>query len=455
MDNQTIVRKNSWKTNPVLISLFVYSVVWVSTGVLGRLFWAEFLPKAKVIDYLLAFILPLLLVESVAFWFLKHENPFRLAQFFFVILGAFIILNVFIFHFKLLTYGDDGQLSKLISEGTVFPRWMLGSSIMKLFYQWVVIPIGEHTFLPLLSSTNIVRLSGCLLMTGVSVLLLRRHPNRLSVVLPLTTPIWLLFSTGYNEYYPFIAPVFICVLLLLFEWDISKVHPIVMGLLLSSIALLYAGFVPLSVFLMIGYVMHVKPKTWIQAAVFSLLWGLLLLLLFWPDTLKNFAAYYKSALNLGDSSSISIYVGKATPNTPFFNLPYAFSLENLKRQFFMFFWAGGLSPLYLMGALIYAFIKKIQFKNLKKILFLGLFLGYQVFYFIFLIPKLGPVADIDLYFTVYITFAFIAGFLGDQIAANLSLEKRKLFQVASFSMFAGNTAFILLYLLVLGLPIPH
>jgi hypothetical protein len=42
-----------------------------------------------------------------------------------------------------------------------------------------------------------------------SAILLFLFPKRASLSLTLTSPIWLLLCSGYDEYYPFIAPLYV------------------------------------------------------------------------------------------------------------------------------------------------------------------------------------------------------------------------------------------------------
>jgi hypothetical protein len=219
---------------------------------------------------------------------------------------------------------------------------------------------------PVSTADTFVRLSGCVVMIGFSFLMIKRYPNRLMVLLPLSTPIWVLLSSGYNEYYPFIAPVFICVLFILFEWKIEKIKPVYMGLILSSVGLLYAGFLPICFFILWLYTIRTGLKSAFHACVFSAGWVILLIMLFWPGSLPNFIKNYISVLNLGDRNSPASEIGKAIQGTPFYKTQFAISWDNGKRLFFMQFWGGGLSPLVLLLGTVYLLFKKHQIGIIKK-----------------------------------------------------------------------------------------
>ena len=222
-----------------------------------------------------------------------------------------------------------------------------------------------------------------------SILLLNRYPNRLAVLLPLSVPIWLLLSSGYSEYYPFIAPIFLSILVFLWESDMRNTPPWLMGLLISSIALLYAGFVPVSGLILCVYGLRVGLKKGFQAFIASGLFAILLIVVLWPGSLPGFYHQYIDALNLGDHRSIPYYQGKSILNTPFFKIQFAFAAENIYHLFFMNFWGGGIAPLLLVltGVKFFKHRDRSWFRqNWIRFLPIGLLFGWQIFYFFFMLP---------------------------------------------------------------------
>ena len=123
-----------------------------------------------------------------------------------------------------------------------------------------------------------VHVLGCMVMTISTIAILARHPHRLAVVLPLTTPIWILLSSGYNEYYPFIAAAFLCILIYLSDTDMKTSPPWAMALLASSIGLLYAGFAPISLLMLLGYAFRVGPRTGLRTVLLSGIFAFILIL---------------------------------------------------------------------------------------------------------------------------------------------------------------------------------
>ena len=138
---------------------------------------------------------------------------------------------------------------------------------------------------------------------------------------------------------------------------------------------------------------------------------------------------------------------------PFFKIGYAFSKANFVRMFNDFFWAGGIvSILILIGTIFYrVFFKKSLLRN-RNLLFLLLMVLWQIFYYIFMVPRLGALQDIDLFFTVYLAFAFIAGLLCDEVVNQLSDERQQLLKLGVFSFFLGNASCLILYLAFVGVP---
>ncbi len=275
------------------------------------------LPAIKTL-FLITFFIPFILVGGTAFWSVGHQKLSRFMQVFFLIALIFVFFNVVFLHIPIKSYGDTLFLSKRVELGGVFSRWMIGSSLLKSLYQCIILPLAKHNVLPIFREADIfIRLSGSFLMIIFSILLLNRYPNRLAVLLPLSVPIWLLLSSGYSEYYPFIAPIFLSILVFLWESDMRNTPPWLMGLLISSIALLYAGFVPVSGLILCVYGLRVGLKKGFQAFIASGLFAIFLIVVLWPGSLPGFYHQYIDALNLGDHRSIPYYQGKSILNTPF------------------------------------------------------------------------------------------------------------------------------------------
>ncbi len=430
----------------IVPSLFLFLFGWGFSFLVSNLIWARDLKPIPPVQLLVSLFLPIIII-IISWLSIKKSNgkTFSL-HFFFIIFLVISIVNILLVHFlHIQIYGDFDQLPSEISSNVVFPRWLVGSSFLNFTYHFIIQPIKAS-----FQTAAFVRLSGSFLMLGFSIILLLKSPNRLSVILPLLSPIWFLFFSGYNEYYPFIAEFFLLSLLLLSTDKLVKIHPILIGIFASLIMLLYVGFVPLGLFLI--FVLFVKKGaragiTAFFAALCATVW---LVLIFWPNTFISFFPAYYSSLNIKSSD---LYPGLLMAHLPFFKVSYAFSLDNLTRIFNQYYWAGGPGSLIIM--VLFGLKKNIFSKvNLinNNILFLSLFLIWQIFYFIFMVPRLGPYQDIDLFFSVYLTISFMAGFLADLHFESMQNPDSTLSKHQVISFFIGNSSFLILYFCFLGIP---
>lgn len=356
------------------------------------------------------------------------------------------IINILFFRFlHVRIYGDFNQLPTEIAKDIVSPRWLIGSSILAFLYHSIVLLISSS-----FQSVAFVLLAGSMLMCLFSFFLGNKFPNRLTIILPFFSPIWFLFLSGYNEYYPFIAPAFICSLLLLSEDRISKINPILIGIFAAFLSLLYVGFVPIGFFLILIFFIR---KGWNNGFISLVSLGLsilLLILIFWPENISTFFPAYFSTLNIKESE---LFPGKLMAHLPFFKVSFAFSRDNISRVSSDFFWAGGFVSLLII--ILSTFQKKI-YSGLNIIqrnaLYIFILVLFQLFYFIFMVPRLGGLQDIDLFFTVYLLFSFIAGLLSDIHATALTHELSLMYKLSVFSFFLGNTSFLILFFCFLGVP---
>lgn len=436
------------KAKPFLFKslLFVFcafTAAWLLTYFSMRGIWGNILKPLNPLILIGNFFLPLCALLVFAAFVSSKEKRFTILVALFAFLLVFALLNIFLFDMHLMNYGDQGTLSGMISHFEVFPRWLLGTGLLGFIVR-LVSPIFGN-----ISEIQFVRVMSCLVMCISSIILILRHSNQLSILLSLTTPIWLLFCSGYDEYYPFIAPVFVFFLLLISEKWLQKFNPLIMGIIIAVIGLFYAGFLPLSVFLLLVYTILRGIKKGAFAALFSLLTALVIILIFYRNGIVDFPGNYVSSLNLEGTATLP---GKTFEMTPFYNFSFAFSLENFKRIFFQFFWSGSFPYLLILIGSFGLFNKQgARQTNLIPFLFLGLFLLWQAVYYIFMIPYLGTIGDIDIFFTVYLTFAFSAGWLVDKITENYRDETRIMVKNTMIAFCTGSSAMVMVYFMFLGL----
>ncbi len=447
MVNEKQHRIKTLIAHPVILSVFACAAAWFLTALLGHLIWKNPLPDFSLTSNLMGFLLPL----AIVFFSSIKVHNFNLQSPLLQIIFAGILLStcVLVFGEKIVAlraYGDSGQVGKLAADGSTYSRWLVGSSLITFIFQKIIHPLFEN-----LGSLEYVKIFGSLLMCLTSVILIHKYPKRLSVILPLFTPIWLLFAWGYDEYYPFIAPVFLLFLILISEDFLSRIHPLAFGFFTAFVGLLYAGFVPMSLFLLFVFFLRRGWKQGVIAAGAALVSAIFLIWIFWPSPIQNFFPDYYSKLNLKDSL---LYPGMNITHTPFFKFKYAFSLSNINRVVYSQFWTGGfIAPLFILAGLFSKRFWTSTKHELLTALFLGLFMLWQVFYFVFMIPRLGVIQDIDLFFTVYLTMAYIGGWVVDKAALQFSEDKANLLKRICFSAFLGNSMYAGLYLILLGLPV--
>ena len=355
----------------------------------------------------------------------------------------------------LIPYGDYAYLSNVIDRNGVFPRWFLGSAILTRLYHSLWPTIGPHLPTPLGSADGFIRLAGAALMSCSSVVLLWRYGACLRLIIPILSPVWLLFHSGYNEYYTFIAWGYMCLLFMLTD-GLEKCTPRFVAMVCAALCLSYAAFVPIALFVLAYFALSTDIR---KGAIALLMTGAIcvcLLILLWPDTLMSFAYDYVHTLNLGEQNTgFSSYVGKsAGGTTPFFSLSYALSVQHLSHLSFMYFFGLGLVPLLSLLFIMLFYSRDGLFARIPRTratLCLGAFVIWQVLYGLLMIPKLGPIRDIDLFFSVYLTIGFFAGLLGDKLldAARPDVASRWTECIVAASL--GSNAVILTQLLYIGL----
>lgn len=315
--------------------------------------------------------------------------------------------------FSFRSFGDTGFLPNLVAAGAPFTRWLAGSVVLAGLYEW----LREYEWLPAISASSFVEVAGALWMGLASVALLIWKRGRWEVLLPLTTPIWLLLMTGYDEYYPFIAPALLLSLYLILSPALpgSRWIPVLAGLL----PLLYIAYAPLALLLILRYVWE-HPRQGVVAALVSATVYFGGISLLWPDGLEGYLEALTGNLNLGEKNTLfARYQGhSASALSPFFSMRYALSAEHLRDLAFMvLLGAGWCIP--LLAALcaspaIGALGASLRRRRAPALVVPAVAIGWQLFYLLFMIPKLGPTQDLDLFFSVYLLSAVLAGSLVDK-----------------------------------------
>ncbi|HSB95045.1 MAG TPA: hypothetical protein VLC91_01250, partial [Spongiibacteraceae bacterium] len=332
-----------------------------------------------------------------------------------------------------------------VAQGYVHNRWMLGMALenelyavvkslssFHLFFEFTITP---HRFCQFVSW-------GC--MSGATLYLLKKFPGKTALTFCTLTPLWLTLTAGYIEYYPLIAALLPCLLAYsLYSEKMTTNTYWLIGLASAILAAAYIGFIPIAAIVLVYFLLR-QPANFIVLFLGALVSFSIITRLFYESP-AHYLSSLPASMNLGDTNSVVQYRGLAASDSSiFFKISYALSWQHTKELLRMYFVAGGLVHL---SALLYILIA--NFKSLPKLLIarhnalLTAITAWLWFYFIFMIPKLGPVQDVDLFFATYIVTAF---FLGHCIDALPHINKKRI-----YALIAGNAALSFYLLSVVGI----
>ena len=427
-----------------LIPAGCFSFAWIISYLFLRLVWGNKLGLLNPFILLINFFAVLTALLILLIISRKNSTRFNMLWLAFILIFLIVLLNVSIIKYPLMNYGDKGCISTMIGDNQVFPRWFIGTGILNF--------IGNHLPAKIFGPGDdilFVRIASSFWMCFSTVLILKVFPNRLSLLLTFTSSFWLLLSSGYDEYYPFIAPLFVLFLIFLTTPMSSWPNPFIVGFFVAILGLSYAGFLPLSLIILCLYFLGRGFRDGTITGFTFLLSVVGLIFIFWGTDIVGYWQAFYFTLN---SFNPEYFQGQAITLSPFFKPVFAFGEVNLKRLVIHLFWSGtGPHFLLVFGLMGYLLAIKESLKNKKILIVVAAFLVYQILYFIFMIPQLGIVDDIDLYFTVYITLTFIAGWLVDRSIKEFEEQKQKIIRLSCFSFCLGNTAVVSIYLIILGL----
>lgn len=313
------------------------------------------------------------------------------------------------------SYGDAGALSTAINESKPFTRWLLGTTAMIDFYGLLnhfVISISSQKFVPIASAA---------IMCASTVAIARHYGSKAFVIFPLTSPIWLAFSLGYDEYYPFVAGIFLLLALWIFsdeDFKASNFLFVFAGLLPA----LYVGFVPLTFFVWVKLFSKARLfRSQLSGMSVSVLAYFIAIEIGWSAGHSNYLALLTDDMNLGDFGSHNYQGTSMSDKSPFYSLSSAFSSFHIRDLVFVGVFAGGIATIALVFLIsvnlrLGSVKAKYSPNELKRMVSLPVvFVVWNLLYMFFMIPKLGPKADIDLFFSSNLVIAIWAGFLLERI----------------------------------------
>lgn len=345
----------------------------------------------------------------------------RFWQLFWLGLGLLALINVSAQLVPIQRYGDAKFITRYVAQDTAMARWLAGTTILSWLHDALrALPAVSQTAAKV-TAAFLVRVVGILVMVGGTVALHQRWPDRLAITLPTLCPIWLLFSVGYLEYYPLIAVPLVAVLVWVFDRPLAERDPYRVGALAAVLfPLLYVAYAPVSLLILLFYSVARPSKAW-RAVVTAVVVAVVGILVFWPHAPVSYPAALHGSLNLGEhGTAFKPYRGHAAgPESVLFTWSYALSSQHLGHLGFMWHFGAGsaMALLFVLGTVL--MLRRYRGKPARQVrqqrFWLGLALpGWHLFYFSRMIPKLGPVRDIDLFFNVYLVGALFAGLFLDR-----------------------------------------
>jgi hypothetical protein len=347
----------------------------------------------------------------------------RFWQIFWLCLGGLALLNVFAHLVPIQRYGDAKYITRYIAQDTTMARWLAGTAVLSWLHEAIYkIPaVAQAAPAAKVTAAHLIRLAGILVMVVGTVALYRRWPDRLSITLPTFTPIWLVFSIGYLEYYPLVAVALVAALVWIFDRPLAERDPYRVGAVSAGLfPLLYVAYAPISLLILLFYGIA-RPSKALRAVGTTAVLAVIGIVIFWPHGVGSFITSLHSSLNLGEHKTLfKLYRGHAAgPDSVLFSWSFTFSALHLRHLGFMWHFGAGPAMLVLLaaGSVLLLWrrggdsVKLLRYKRFWLALAL---IGWHLFYFLRMIPKLGPARDVDLFFNVYIVIAFFAGLFLDR-----------------------------------------
>ena len=340
-------------------------------------------------------------------------------------------------------YGDTGQFeSKGLVDGNA--RWLLGIALIRevFFAVSLVVPnVGAETF---------VRVLGSAVMAAWGTWFLAKRSDSVIPWLIITSPMWILFSVGYDEYYPFVAGI-VTVAIWQIVSDAMPIHRQTAYVVVGLLPILYIGALPIAVCLLI--------RQWGQEVSWGLrVRGILIALAAMVLSIEiggdfgSYAMQLNSNLTRGGAMVTDLSV--EAPEGSIFG-PISYTLSSTHAVNIWFWLAVGMGgaalaipSVYLaflrlraIGALRGSLVQRFQTNDPAKILLTIFATGYIVF----MLPVLGPTQDIDLYFWSLFSFLLLAGVQLDRVVRNsnnIAATRVAVMQLISFGFAPATSALV-------------
>jgi hypothetical protein len=345
-------------------------------------------------------------------------------------------------------YGDFIGLENYLSEPEGdFGRWLLGLTVLRETYSAV------NAFLFDVDAGQFIKVMSALTMFAWATWLLSRHKRSSVPWIVTISPMWILFSLGYSEYYPFVAGLVVAV-----SWQIVSKQDLfsdrTLYVLVGVMPILYVGALPVSLAVLI-YAWSASPNA---SARFRGSLASLASMVISIEVGGEFTGYIANlaeTMNLGGlllDKSAGSKAEVLSSRSFLANPSYALSLEHAID---IWFWINcGIGAVVVVSALL---VSRRSIGGLDKSRFartswfnlrqwsVFMLLGLAIFYLIFMLPLLGPTRDIDLYFISMFVILLFAGSRFDQVIAtaeNPSLERLRFMQLSAFGFAPATMALV-------------
>lgn len=339
---------------------------------------------------------------------------------------------------SLSQYGDFDSVPAYLDDRTEFARWQLGLTLLQEAKDFF------DSFLFDVDTLQFTRVTGALLMALWGIWALRRDTVSVVPWLLTTSPLWILFSLGYDEYYPFVAG-----LTIIAAWGVFAPTPVFQRdttyVVIGLLPVLYVGALPVSVALLLRqWARESSSRERSRGSILAV--ATLLIAIELGGELRGFVTKLSGDMNLGkaDSASTRSFLADST---------YVFSFRHLLD---IWFWlACGGAIVAIIATLVYArwragiHTRENFTAPLSRRLFEAraqvLLLVFAVVFLVVMLPLLGPTRDIDLYFVSMFVFLLWLGTRLDSIiagSANPARLTREILHVAAWGSAPVTTALV-------------
>jgi hypothetical protein len=373
----------------------------------------------------------------------QRERRFWLALW--TLLPAVALANLYLELVPIQAYGDYRWLQREEAFSSSPARWLGGYALLRQAAGLLDDPAAGFAAL--------LRVAGILVTAAAALFLHAGRPGRLAVVLPTLTPIWLLFAAGHMEYYPLIAWAVPVILLWALDRPLAERSPIHVGAVAAALfPLLYVGLAPLALCLLGAYALAVPPRRSAVALLVAAGVALLGIGIFYPAGIGAFVEGLPKQIPRGEVGLFHGYRGlAASPTSIVFAWEFVFSRVHLQDLTFLQLVGGGwLAPILLVGAAAWFGVRRGGLpagkRTDRRIGFALAVLAAYGYFFLRMLPRLGPRDDLDLFFSVYLIVATLAGVLVDrrlEIGGRASARRRLLLTALALGASASGGALLL------------